>query len=122
MSKRKIDEAAVMSELKGESVFFPRKTDETQAAGAEPAATPEPAVTVVETPVPAQVDAPSVRTSVRPTERVKKRYPFEFYQDQIDAIKQWSLEDKVAGGSGNMSEMIRDAVDAYIAKRREDAP
>jgi hypothetical protein len=66
------------------------------------------------------VTALPIRTSVRPPERVKKRYPFEFYKDQLDAIKQLSLEDQVAGGRGNMSEMVREAIDDYIAKRRQE--
>lgn len=65
---------------------------------------------------------PSVRTPVRPYARtgIKRtitRYAFEFYQDQIETIRKFSLEEKAHGEKGSMSEMVREAVDMYIAKK-----
>lgn len=75
------------------------------------------------TPTERKSERPSVgtydRTSVRiETRRDKKRYAFEFFQDQIDTLKRFSLEDQGQGESGNMSQMVREAIDAYISKRK----
>jgi hypothetical protein len=63
-----------------------------------------------------------VRTPVRPYartgfKRTITRYAFEFYQDQIQSLRKFSLEEKAREEKGSMSEMVREAVDAYIAKR-----
>ena len=57
---------------------------------------------------------PPVRTPVR---RTISRYAFEFFQDQIENLRRFSLEEKARGEKGSMSQMIREAADAYIAKR-----
>ncbi len=64
------------------------------------------------------------RTSGRPNGRTRRargktRYSFEFFQDQIETLKRLALEEKIAGESGNMSEMVREAVDMYIARKQE---
>lgn len=66
-------------------------------------------------------DSTPVRTSVRPysrtgTKRTITRYAFEFYQDQIDTLRKFSLDEKLHGEKGSMSEMVREALDMYIAK------
>ena len=120
--KKKADEQAIISELRRGSVFFQPAAD--PGAPAEPG-TPEPAdvpPTPASTPAPGTslaeprpLDRPAVRSEGR---RKKKRHPFEFYEDQLATLKQWSLEEQLEGGEGSMSEMVREAVDAYIAKRR----
>lgn len=57
---------------------------------------------------------PYARTSVR---RTITRYAFEFFQDQIESLRRFSLEEKTRGEKGSMSEMVREALDMYIAKR-----
>jgi len=59
-----------------------------------------------------------VRSSVRTSVRKKTRWPFEIYQDQLDDFQQLSLEAKVRGERGSMSEMIREALDDYLRKVR----
>ncbi|MFN0072427.1 MAG: hypothetical protein ACKVVP_13165 [Chloroflexota bacterium] len=49
--------------------------------------------------------------------RVTTRYPFEFFQDQIETLRKLSLEEKMRGERGSMSEMAREAFDMYITKR-----
>ncbi len=61
---------------------------------------------------------PFPRPSVRTPVRIIKRHPFELYQDQIERLKRISLEDQFQGGKGSMSEMVREAIDDYIAKRQ----
>ena len=70
----------------------------------------------------ASVQTPA-RPSVRPFgsppgRRTITRYAFEFFQDQIETLKGFSLEEKLRGEKGSMSEMIREATDAYIAQLR----
>lgn len=66
---------------------------------------------------------PYARTSERPHERTNVRrqtirYAFEFFLDQIDAIRKLALEEKIQGGKGNQSEMVREALDAYLTKKK----
>ncbi|SRR5712692_1862034 len=52
--------------------------------------------------------------------RVIKRHSFEFYKDQVEALQRLALEEKIAGGKGNQSEMVREAVDAYLQERKRN--
>jgi len=51
---------------------------------------------------------------------MKQRQPYDIYTDQYEELKQLALEDRMRGGAGSMSAMVRDAIDAYIAKQRSD--
>ncbi len=76
--------------------------------------------TVMSTPVspPASPsDLPPVRTPVR-VRRTITRYAFEFFQDQLQQLKKFSLEEQLLGEKGSMSQMVREALDAYISKRK----
>ena len=46
-----------------------------------------------------------------------KRASYELYSDQIEAIRQLALEDKIQGGKGNQSEMVRDAIEEYLKQK-----
>jgi hypothetical protein len=61
--------------------------------------------------------SPPARTPVR-LKRTITRYAFEFFQDQIETLKQFSLEEQLRGEKGSMSQMVREALDTYIAKRK----
>src|SRR5437870_2210587 len=60
-------------------------------------------------------DVPSTFSDRR---KMKQRHPFDIYTDQYDALKQLVLEDRMRGGAGSMSAMVREAIDDYIAKVR----
>ena len=45
---------------------------------------------------------------------IKRRYPFDIYEDQLSALKKLSINDKLEGGVGSVSAMIRDAIDSYL--------
>jgi hypothetical protein len=62
---------------------------------------------------------PDERTPVLPVRgrRTMRRHPFEIYDDQYQTLRSISLEEKMQGGIGSMSAMVRDAIDALIAKR-----
>lgn len=57
---------------------------------------------------------PYARTDVR---RFITRTPFEFYQDQLEWLRNASMDDRASGGKGSMSRMVREALDEYIAKK-----
>jgi hypothetical protein len=62
---------------------------------------------------------PPVRTNARtPVRRQLTRYAFEFYQDQVEELRHLSLEEKMQGGKGSMSEMVREAIDAYLTQKK----
>lgn len=57
---------------------------------------------------------------VPPTQRrkIKQRHPFDIYEDQLEELKKLSLEERMQGGIGSMSAMVREAIDTFVAKRR----
>lgn len=57
---------------------------------------------------------PYVRTNVK---RTITRYAFEFFQDQIETLRKFSLDEKIRGEKGSMSEMVREAIDMFISKK-----
>jgi hypothetical protein len=59
--------------------------------------------------------APQSDANKRP---VKPRHGFDIYWDQYEALVKWSNEEKLQGGTGSMSRMVREALDDYIAKRK----
>lgn len=115
--KPKLNESAMQSEL-SESAFFRGRRAEQQASQDEisrahdqrPNLAPEP-----DDAIPTREDT---RTPVRPSVRNLTRIPFEIYRDQHSALKQFSLEEQARGEKGSMSQMVREALDAYIAKRK----
>ncbi len=64
---------------------------------------------------------PNTRTAERtePTDkRVIQRASFEVYQDQMRTLRRLSAEAMMNDEKGSMSEMVRSAIDEYVAKRR----
>jgi hypothetical protein len=99
MTKKALPVDVVMDDLAG-SPFFKRR--------------PEP----ISSPTGRPPGEPVARRNDRPTgRRVPVRRGFEFYEDQLMALKKLSLEEQMDGQSGNMSQMVREALDDYLAKR-----
>ena len=46
------------------------------------------------------------------------RRTFDLYEDQLMYLTRASLEERLAGGEGSMNAMVREALDAYIQKRK----
>lgn len=119
--KKKLDEAAIANELRGGSLHFQRPAEDAPAATAQQGGATVPVQESKPTapaplPNPPADDGPYGRTAVRTLRRTLKRHPFEFYKDQLDQLKQIALTEELAGGRGNMSEMVRAAVDEWLAK------
>lgn len=59
---------------------------------------------------------PPVRGTSR--RKIKTRHPFDIYEDQVETLRQLSYEDRMRGGTGSQSAMVREAIDDFIAKRQ----
>jgi hypothetical protein len=60
----------------------------------------------------------NARPPVRPTgKRIITRNSFEIYEDQMDSLRKLSLQEKMGGKIGSMSQMVREAIDTYLKKR-----
>ena len=65
---------------------------------------------------PERANAPSLeRPNVR---RIITRNSFEIYEDQMDALRRVAYEERLQGGGGSMSKMVREAIDTYLEKRK----
>ena len=63
-----------------------------------------------------RANAPSLeRPNVR---RIITRNSFEIYEDQMDALRRVAYEERLQGGVGSMSKMVREAIDTYLGKRK----
>jgi hypothetical protein len=51
--------------------------------------------------------------------KIKQRHPFDIYQDQYDELKRISFENITSGGMGNMSAMVREAIDLYLQQLKK---
>lgn len=47
------------------------------------------------------------------------RRTFDLFEDQLAYLTRASLEERLAGGEGSMNAMVREAIDAFIEKRRK---
>src|SRR5438105_1135498 len=50
---------------------------------------------------------------------MKSRWPIDIYQDQYESLQKLALEQKMQGGIGSMSAMVREAIDKLIKERRK---
>jgi hypothetical protein len=130
--KKQLNVDLIKNELRGGSAFFPGYKGSNSSVKEEklPDHSPNQEDSPLQTsmPVTSQTDpVPSVR-DVRPVlpvppvplKRVmKQRWPVDIYQDQYESIKQLAAEERMQGGIGSMSAMIREALDKLIAERRK---
>jgi hypothetical protein len=66
-----------------------------------------------------QNGTPSSYPSATPKKReIKRRQPFDVYQDQVDFLKKLSLRDQMNGEIGSMSRMVREALDNYLKGKK----
>lgn len=93
-----------------------------QSADHSPARSDTHSPTQTQSPVSPPASAP-VRPPVTPFTRAPERraiarFSFELYFDQMETLRQFSLDEKLRGEKGSMSEMVREALDVYIATRK----
>jgi hypothetical protein len=66
-----------------------------------------------------QNSTPSSYPAATPKKReIKRRQPFDVYQDQVDLLKKLSLRDQMNGEIGSMSRMVREALDNYLKDKK----
>lgn len=86
-----------------------------KAANSKEAGTPSTTVSKV----PVVRGVPGVPPSASGKRKIKKRHPFDIYEDQAEELKKLALEDRMKGGIGSQSAMVREALDDYINKKRK---
>ena len=60
-------------------------------------------------------ERPNARTPVRANgKRIITRNSFEIYEDQMDALRRRSMNEKLDGRLGSMSAMVREAIDHFL--------
>jgi hypothetical protein len=56
---------------------------------------------------------------VPPKRIMKQRWPVDIYHDQYESLQRLALEDRMQGGVGSMSAMVREALDRLIKEKQE---
>jgi hypothetical protein len=120
--KKHLNIDSVATELRDASLFFRKPVE---APSAPPA--PSPAVARIaarddKRPSRTGSTPRPPRTPDRPTRRVTRRHAFDIYDDQLASLRRLSMADRLNGGAGSMSQMVRDALDRFLgeeAKQRE---
>lgn len=122
--KKKLDTTGVLSELSGQSAFFPgykKSVSPTSSQTVDDSKKPEMQNTPVPSPVPGTephtVRGP-VPQGVPPILKVKRpirqRQPFDIYEDQYHALKKIADAERDYVNGRNMSQMVRQAIDNYL--------
>jgi hypothetical protein len=104
--KKQLDTSTVQNELSGASLFFTR-----------PASPPAKPSVVAPQPVGKQptTERSNARTVERPNgKRIITRNSFEIYEDQMEALRERSYQERRQGKPGSMSAMVRNAIDAFL--------
>jgi hypothetical protein len=118
--KKQLNVDRIQSELRGGSAFFPGYKG---APSPAPPAAPEPQVSE-RSEEQANDRSPGrsfARTPVRdPAKRIITRNSFEIYEDQMEALRRLSFQQKMAGQVGSMSAMVRAAIDSYLEEHRPE--
>jgi hypothetical protein len=143
--KKKLNIAGVINELSEGSVFFrDRKPLTPPPVGTETPAQQKddtPITRETENAVSREPEKPrtdpagqpeseqtqQTRTPLRPLRPVGalrlvrrriRRWPYELYEDQVEALRTVALEDKLEGGQGSASAIVREAIDQWLARRK----
>jgi hypothetical protein len=116
MSKKSLNTEEVLSELTGQSVFFPKSTlPSARIPSAAPQELPQTERTDSRTDI--RTDFRSEKRSVLfPLKRMTRRYSFEFFNDQITKLKSIKHDYEMMGENVTMSDIVREALDEYLNK------
>ena len=129
--KKQLNVNQIQSELRGGSAFFPgykggdsptATSEETEKTFPREATTsqvvPETDKDIPKESVTQEAERVNARTPVRPNgKRIITRNSFEIYEDQMDALRKLSIQEKMEGKLGSMSQMVREAIDTYLQKK-----
>ena len=67
---------------------------------------------------PERANAPSPERPI--VRRIITRNSFEIYEDQMDSLRRAAYEEKMQGGMGSMSKMVREAIDKYFNDKKTE--
>jgi hypothetical protein len=122
--KKQLNVDRIQSELRGGSAFFPGYQGRPSPAPPVPASEPQEPQLSEQSGKKANdrsVGRSFARTPVRdPARRIITRNSFEIYEDQMEALRKRSFQEKLAGQVGSMSAMVRAAIDAYLEEHRPE--
>jgi hypothetical protein len=114
---KKLNTNAITNELEG-SVFFSQKRASQKAAAPAAQTEPEKPKDGANSSLP---ERPNASSPVRPNgRRIITRNSFETYEDQMESLRKLSFHEKMQGKVGSMSQMVREAIDEYLAKRAHE--
>jgi hypothetical protein len=123
--KKKLNIDAMQNELRGGSAFFPSYTENQQDRPApvkrEEVGNSRNGHTT--SPVPPVLPVPPVRGKENQPVRkrvMKSRHPFDVYEDQYQSLRELAMKERMQGGAGSMSAMVREALDTYIEKHSKE--
>jgi hypothetical protein len=63
---------------------------------------------------PEALPSPGAPAPTRPLRRTITRCAFEIHQDQLDRLRALALREKLEGGRGSMSAIVREAIDQRL--------
>jgi hypothetical protein len=106
MSKKRPDTESIANELEGASLFFRQPQAETPAAEERS----------IERSSVRSENRTEMRTAELPVRRPARRYSFEFYDDQIVEMKRLKHEAEMRGERVSLSDIARQAIDAYLER------
>jgi hypothetical protein len=134
--KKKLNVESIQSELRGGSAFFPGykgpdsppppKEEAKQVKTAESPTEEKKSITHHETtegvpptvPLPVRVPVPHSLPLVPKIKRpIKQRQPFDIYEDQYEQLKSISEAERGFVNGRGMSQMVREALDLYLARQ-----
>jgi hypothetical protein len=120
---KKLNADVIRSELSEGSAFFPSykgtssptpQIEETPRPVEQQMPTQQPKTAIPERSNARTVERPIVRPNAR---RIITRNSFEVYEDQMDALRELSYQEKREGRIGSMSAMVREALDNYLKEQ-----
>ena len=119
--RKQLNVDRIQSELRGGSAFFPGYQGGPSPAPPVEASEPEVSERSGEKANDRSPGRSFARTPVRdPARRIITRNSFEIYEDQMEALRKLSFQEKLAGQVGSMSAMVRAAIDAYLEEHRTE--
>src|SRR5512135_3066402 len=82
-----------------------------------------PAVSVPSQPLESTSERANARTPTRtpdrsPQRRIITRNSFEIYENRMESLRKLAYAEKMEGGVGSMSRMVRDAIDHYLTTNK----
>ncbi len=128
--KKRIDTSEFVNELRGASLYFQRQDE--KPIPPEPSPLPDTNEKLKQvakkakankrtppTPRTGRTD-PSSSTDRTPSRRRVRRWAYEIYEDQVDALRILAGKAMMQGDSGSASAMVREALDEFIARKNRE--